>query len=118
MKYNDKSTERWQRKQLENDGSKSDRAIRRELKRNLEKFRVRVCSHVDSDWWDSFTPSEQKSIYDSWINNGITYWSNSSTTIYQKESTDFSAWIKQKYKEVKPDKSTFRDKKIEKILNG
>lgn len=114
MIYKDKSTLRWQRKQLEKDDySKSDRTIRREEKRNLEKFRVKVCKYVDSDWWDSFTTSEQMSIYRSWLN---VFW-ESKFTSRRPSDNDFDKWIKKKYDEVKPNISVYRDKKLDRILN-
>jgi hypothetical protein len=109
MKYNDKSIELWHKRHLAKDDSKRDRTIRREQKRKLKKFRVRVCQNVDSDWWDSFTFYEQQEIYQSWLNNSVVYWNN--------KKNDFVTWIKKKYINVKPDKSVFRDKKIDKIIN-
>lgn len=120
MMYKDKSTLRWQRKQLEKDDySKSDRTLRREEKRNLEKFRVRVCRYVDSDWWDSFTTSEQMSIYRSWLNSGDewVFWKSKFTSTKQPSDNDFDKWIKRKYDEVKPNMSVYRDKKLDRILN-
>lgn len=120
MMYKDKSTLRWQRKQLEKDDySKSDRNIRREEKRNLEKFRVKVCKYVDSDWWDSFTTSEQMSIYRSWLNSGDewVFWKSKFTSTKQSSDNDFDKWIKRKYDEVKPNMSVYRDKKLDRILN-
>ena len=119
MIYKDKSTARWQRKQLEKeDYSKSDRTLRGEEKRNLEKFRVRVCRYVDRDWWESFTQSEQKSIYNSWLNsrNEWTY-RPTKYTVSEPKDVDFGKWIKKTYSEVKPDKSIYRDKKIDRILS-
>ena len=118
MKYNDKSTERWQKRQLEKNDSKSERAQRREEKRNLNKFGVRVCGYVDRDWWESFTQSEQKSIYNSWLNsrNEWTY-RPTKYTVSEPKDVDFGKWIKKTYSEIKPDKSIYRDKKIDRILS-
>jgi len=117
MKYKDKHTIRWQQKQDERTDTKSDRAIRRELKRNIDKFSIKVIKYVDSDWWNSLENKDREQVYYSWDKYiRDKYW-RATIPDHNKLEGEFESWIKKMKSEVKPNTSLYRDKKLDRILN-
>lgn len=69
MKYKDKQSIAWQRRELDksfNDDQKSERAARRKFKRDVANFGIKVCSKYDRLWWNSLSENIKENIYRDW----------------------------------------------------
>lgn len=89
---------------------------RRELKRSIDKFSIKVVKHVDKDWWDSLT-KDRTEVYHSWNNYIRSEYYRVMIPSSEVIDKDFETWIKKIKSEVKPNTSLYRDKKIDRILN-
>ena len=110
MKYKDKNTIRSHINhvsKLEAGETKSDRKIRREKERRLNKFTLNVYKYIDRDWWDSVDFDVKEEIYSNWI----------VTNIRSRSDISFEVWIKSVRKDIKPNKQVYREKIIDNILD-
>jgi len=96
--------------------SKTNRETRRENQRKRKSFDFKIKLKIiqefnDKYWHDSFNESQKENLYYDWVN----YLSNSIRTAGIQEQ-HFLNFCKLKYKEMKPDRTKYREDKLIDLL--
>ena len=112
QKYKDKGTFLSYQRQIDKiDAEKSQRAIRREKQRELEKFTILICQYVTKEWWTSFSLEKQLEIKQKWSDANFRW------HYHGFEQPNFENWLVGIKSIYKPDIDTYRDKIIDKLLD-
>lgn len=112
MKYNDKQTRLIVAKHSENQQSddfsfgKSERAIRRQTKRSVDKFTKSVYKYIEKDWWDSVDYRIKEKLYHEW---GF-------YSTHINKSASFGKWINEVRETIKPNVGVYRQKVLKNLL--
>ena len=112
MKYNDKQTrlinaKHSEKQQQYNGFDMSDRSIRRQNKRSVEKFTKSVYKYIEKDWWDSVDYKVKEKLYHEWQ-----FFSS-----HINKSANFGKWINEVKETIKPNVGVYRQKVLKKLLN-
>jgi hypothetical protein len=105
-KYKDKLSLISYSKQIEKSFDKSSRQIRREWKREMEKFSHKMISLTSREWWESMKSDDQDSIRRDYLSNCDVF------------GFGLDNWIRKVKEKWKPDPVKYRDTIIDILLDG
>lgn len=110
MKYNDKQTQAWRRREFNRSlGEDKIRSEQRQIRRKLKKFGERVMNHVDKNWWLALTDRQKEQVYHDWQYSAI-------IDDHLFGVCKFKDWITKIRLEITPDRSRYREEQLKNLI--